>query len=227
MNYTTAITELRQMIADTNMAKRVTRKTITGTADGNNQLFYTWDKRLYEDTFQLFINSELQDEDSFDVSNAVAGEITVKSAPDKDSDMRASYYFQWWLDEELVNFLNKGAETIGLTDPNISRTHTDSAYLLIPGGLKNGALKFAAHYAMDALVSRFIADKHSAEFLLEQDGNTDIGYTELIKSLQAQASNWFKQGLQMRDDFYKRQGRQYAPAFGIKQVNTKTYGPVR
>jgi hypothetical protein len=228
MDYTKAVEELRQMIADTSQTKRVTRKQMAnGTADGNNTLFYTWDKRVFEDSFQLFVDNELQDERSYELTNPISGEVTFDEAPDKDSEIRASYYFQWWIDDEIKNFLNKGAELTGEVDPNISATHPDQAYLSIQPGLKNAALKFAGHLAMDALVSRFVANKHSAEFLLEQDGNVEIGYSELIKNLQSQANTWFKQAVQLRDDFYKRQGRRNAPAFGIKQVNTKIYGPIR
>ena len=227
MNYDKAIVELRQMIADTDKTKRVTKKAMAqGTSDGENLLFYTWDKRLFEDSFQLYVDNELQS-DGFELSDPIAGEITFAQAPDKDSEVRASYYFQWWIDDEIKNFLNKGAELTGEVDPNISANHPDAAYLMIQPGLKNASLKFAGHLAMDALVSRFIADKHSAEFLLEQDGNVDVGYTELIKNLQNQANTWFKQAVQLRDDFYQRQGRRNQPAFGIKQVNTKIYGPVR
>lgn len=226
MAYNTAITELRQLISDTGFNKRASKKQIIGNTDGTNKEFITYDKRLFADSFLLYINDVLVTT-GFSLDDPIAGTVIFTAPPDNGVELRATYYWQWWTDDELKNFLNKAAEQIGVIDPNISNTHADAAYLLIPPGLKTPTLKFAAHLSTDALVNYLIDRKHSSEYLLEQDGNTDEGYVKLVETLQKQASTFMKDSLALADRFYKRQGRQYAPAFGIKNVNTRQYGPRR
>ena len=199
---------------------------MTGNSDGNNTVFFTYDKKFFPDTLEIYINDELVTS-GYTVSSETIGQITFDSAPDINSEVRASYYWQWWTDADLKNFLNKGAEQIGISIASVTNAASDTAYLQVPGGLKTPTLLFAAYLANTSLVSYLVTRKHSSEFLLEQDGNTDSGYNETVKLLKDSADSFMKQSIDLADRFYKRQGRQFAPAFGIKNVNTKVYGPTR
>jgi hypothetical protein len=224
-DYKIAVEELRQMIADTPLNKRATRKQVTGNTDGENTTFFTWDKRVFEDTLEVYVNGVLSDDASLE--DPIPGKIVFGTAPDRGSEIRATYYWQWWSDAELINFLNKGAEQIGIFEQAVTTAASDQAYLLIPPGLKTPTLKFAAHMAQDALVEYLMARKHSGEFLIEQDGNTDEGYAKLVAQLQEQSKQYMKDSIFLADRYYKRQGRAFAPAFGIKNVGTRQYGPTR
>jgi len=225
MSYTTALLELRQMIADTQYNKRSTKKKLVGDVDGSNKLFYSYDKRILGDTLDVFVDNEKV---CYDLNDAISGEIQLKNAPEASQSVTASYYWTWWTDDELTNFLNKGAQMCGQISPEAeSDPANDQSYLLIPPGLRNGALNFAASLADTALVQYLVARKHSQEFALEQDGGDDEGYSKFLDSLSKAASTFMKTGMTMRDDFYKAQGRQYSPAFGIKVVATRQYGPRR
>lgn len=224
-DYVTAITEIRQILADTKFNKRGTKKTLIGNADGTNTKFYSYDKRLFTDQIEVYVNNALVS--NWDLNDAVAGEFIFSQAPDANAEIRASYYWQWWTDSELKNFLNKGAEQLGVAQQTVTSSTPDTSYLKTPVGLKTPVLKFACHLAWESLISYLIARKHSAEYLVEQDGNVDEGYSELIKSMQDQSKNALKDALALTDRYYKRQGRQFAPSFGIKNVNTKQYGPRR
>lgn len=220
MSYTTSVTELRQLIADTEFHKKATKKKLIGAIDGDNKSFITYDKRILEDTLEIYVNNVSV---GFTLEDAIKGTITISSAPDKNSKVEASYYWQFWLDDELTNFLNKGAEATSQWTSAIP----DNAYLQILPGLKTAALMLAASLANRSLIQYLVNRRHSEEFLLEQDGNSDSGFSQMINALQKVADQYWSDGLKMRDDFYQRQGKRNAPAFAIKQSNLKQYGPRR
>ncbi len=220
MSYNAALLELRQMLADTPQHKRATRKKLLGQVDGNNVSFVSYDKRIVDGTFQAYVNDGPV---SANVTDLVAGEIEFAAAPDQNSKVTASYYWQWWLDSELITFLNKGAELTGQFNNNIP----DKAYLQIEPGLKNAALQFALSVAADSLANYLLTRKHSGEFLLEQDKGTDEGMADVIRAMTDMSSKAYKKAMDLRDDFYKRQGRRNKPSFGYKLPITKKYGPNR
>lgn len=220
MSYTSAIVELRQLLSDSEFHKKVSKKKLIGAIDGENTSFITYDKRILSDSFQAFVNNIAVDST---VEDEVKGEITLSSAPDKNSRVEASYYWRFWIDDELINFLNKGAEATSQFTSSIP----DNAYLSIIPGLKTCALMLSASLATRSLIQYMINRRHSEEFLLEQDGNDDKDFSAMISALQKVADQYWKDGIQMRDDFYKRQGKRNAPAFGIRMQQPRQYGPKR
>lgn len=155
--------------------------------------------------------------------DAVRGDILLASAPDVNSKVEASYYWTFWIDEELKNFLNKGAESTGVFSSDIP----DNSYLSIQAGLKQSALLFAAHLSTNALISFLINRRHSEEFLIQQDGNDDSNFSQMINALRGQAKDYWDRACFHRDDFYKRLGKRNAPAFGVKYGRTSRYGANR
>lgn len=220
MSYSTAITELRQILSDTSTHKKATRKKIFGNVNGDNAEFITYDKRILEDTVEVFVDGLAVD---FEVTDAVAGKLTLKDAPTSNSKVEASYYFQWWLDDELTTFLNKGAELTG----QFSTSTPDKAYLQILPGLKNAALYFAASEATTSLIHYLINREHSEEFLVEQDGNDDSNFSEMIKALKDLGKDYWERAKWHRDDYYKSLGKRELPAFAVKIARFKNYGPNR
>lgn len=220
MSYDNAVLELRQLLADTDFNKKATKKKLIGPVDGNNTSFFTYDKRISEDTLEVFVGNESVD---FTLEDAVKGQITLSDAPAVNTKVVASYYWKFWLDEELINFLNKGAESTG----EFSGAQPDTAYLLIQPGLKTAAMYFAANMANTSLVQYLVNRRHSEEFLVEQDGNSDEGFSMMIKSLSEAGDSYWKKAVFHRDDFYKRLGKRNAPAFAIKVGRRANYGPRR
>lgn len=220
MAYTSAITELRQILADTQYNKRASKKSLIGKIDGSNTSFVTYDKRIIASTLEVFVNDELV---SYNLDDNIAGKITLNDAPSGNVKVQANYYFQWWIDDELKNFLNKGAEICG----EYTTTTPDTAYLNIIPGLKNAALNFAVSLAAKSLINYLVLRKHSGEFLIEQDGNSDANYEATLKYLESLADSSWKMAIQLRNDFNQKQGRQLNPAFGIKLGAVKQYGPKR
>lgn len=220
MPYTLAVTELRQMLSDTPFNKKASNKKLIGAIDGENVDFVTYDKRLFADTVEVFVAGESA---QFNLNDPIQGSITLKSPPDKNVKVTANYYFQFWIDAELKNFLNKGAESTGVFVDVIP----DNAYLVILPGLKNAALHLAAAMANDSLVAYLVNRRHSEEFNIEQDGNDDNGFSQMINALNARSKMFWDRGTWLRDDYYKRQGRRNAPSFKQKVGTPRIYGPRR
>lgn len=220
IEYTAAVTELRQMLMDTPFNKSSHRKRLLGAVDGNNVNFITYDKRLVASTLQVFVG---QDEVDFDLVDPVAGTITLSDAPALNTYPCYTAYWQFWLDAELQNFLNKGAETCSVFSTDVP----DDAYLSLQPGLKKPALYFAMETALSAQVNYMINRRHSEEFNVEQDGNDDDGFSKMISAMQKSADSYFKKAMLLRDDFFKGAGLRFRPSFAIKRGQIRPYGPKR
>lgn len=220
MSYDSAITELRQLLSDTSTHKKSTKKKLIGDVNGDNKVFHTYDKRILEDTLELYVNDLVV---NGDVDDAAQGKLTLNVAPDKNSKVTASYYWQWWSDDELKTFLNKGAELVSQVD-NVA---PENAYLQVAGGLKTSALYFSASYALDSLINFLINRRHSQEFLIEEDGNDDNKFSATIGAMRDQSKEFWNKAKWARDDYYQRQGQRNIPSFGVKTVSSRRYGPYR
>lgn len=217
MSYPNAIEELRMLLGDTSVHKRATRKKLIGNIDADNTSFRTYDKRILGDTLELFVNNAAV---AFTLDDEISGEVTLAEAPAKNSKVEASYYWQWWTDDEMKAFLNKGAESTG----QFTNVVPDQSYLAIQAGLRGAALDYAACFATRSLIAYLTTRKHSAEFLIEQDKNDDMNFSETIKALTAAADSYWKTAQTSRDDFYKRLGKRNAPAFAIRTPSNRRYG---
>ena len=220
MSYSVAVTELRQLLADTEFHKKATNKKLIGKIDGDNKSFVTYDKRILEDTLEVMVDGT---QVNFTLEDSVKGLITINDAPSINSKVTANYYFQFWIDDELKTFLNKGAEATS----QWSSVIPDQAYLQILPGLKTAALFVAASLAQRSLIQFLVNRRHSEEFNIEQDGNDDSAFSQMINALQKNADQYWNDGMKFRDDFYKRQGKREAPAFAIKLGKVRNYGPIR
>lgn len=221
MSYVNAVIELRQLLADTDMHKKASKKKLIGAIGTENTVFFTGDKRIFEDTFELFINNVQSD--AFTIDDPIKGQITLSEAPAPNSSVTANYYWQFWLDAELINFLNKGAESTGAFNDAIP----DQAYLSIQAGLKTASLYFAANMAISSEIQFLINRNRSEEFLIQESGNDDTKFSQTIAAMKDNAKSYWDKAVFHRDDFYKRLGKRNLPAFAIKRGRTSNYGPIR
>lgn len=217
MSYTQAITELRQLLGDTANDKRSSRKKLIGNVDGDNKKFRSYDKRIIEDTLEVFVNNQLV---SASVDSANSGEIVLTTAPDPNSKVEASYYWQWWNDDELKTFLKLGSESLGIVD------ETNSAiWESVPPGLRGSLLYYSAAHSVRRQIMYMINRRHSGEFLLEQDKGGDEGFADLLRALENTYTMFSKTAKSERDDFIQKRGQQLNPSFKLKAGNSGQYGP--
>lgn len=220
MSYANAITEFRQVMADTDLHKHSFQKKVLGRKDGDNTKFITFDKRVIEDTFTVQVDGV---DVTFTMDDPVKGTFTVNEAPASNQELTASYYWQWWLDEEIKNFLNKGAESTG----QFTDTIPDNSYLKIQAGLRSAAMLYGAYWATMSLIKYLEMRRHSSEYVIEEDGNRDANDAAMIDAMRREAADYITRADTARDDFWKRLGQRAKPSFGVKTVATRGYGPQR
>jgi hypothetical protein len=125
-----AIDDVRLAISDGPLDKPVFRKAVQGTKNGNNLIFQTFDSRRVTDfttataPFGVYVNDELvkvtSDQPEF-------GSLALESAPDNPDTVEASYYFQWFNDTQLAQFIKNAMQFYnGTTDvtqaPDVATT---------------------------------------------------------------------------------------------------------
>lgn len=131
----TAIASLRTRLSDGATDKYVHQTKVAPTPDGVQTRFAVPDSHL---TSSLVVYLDNEDVTAQLTTTDLAGGTFELDAPEKDSDLRASYYFQWFTDAELTDFLTEAAELLGFTGAE------DAA---LPVGLRPAALSYGAYYA--------------------------------------------------------------------------------
>jgi hypothetical protein len=160
----------------------------------------------------VFINGSQQATATAD--DLVMGEFDLGYAPGPNDRVEATYYCQWFFDSELDVFLKHATQFLGL-GPD---------WTVIQDGLQPAALHYAAQEAYSKLATRW-AERASDQFLLEDSPQKEI--KAIIDSYRAMSADFQKKSVQLRDDFYKRQGRANAPSFRTVSGRVRDLTPGR
>jgi len=197
MSWTTALTELRDLIADNSTDKPRYRKALIGTIDGSNKVYKTFEKRrltnftspptgagVFVDNVAVTVTSD----------NTTLGEVTLTAAPAINSTVQGTYYIQWFQDSELTNFLTQASQWLGF-----------DAYANIPAGLRPSAKHFAAQEGYYRL-SLWWAERLSEVYRLE-DAPSDRANdpAAFYKSLAEDAQ---KKAQSLRNSYYEGKGQE-------------------
>ena len=210
-----ATVDLRRFLSDGPLDRPVKSKQVVGVVDGANKVFFAFDDRLIPGTLRPTVDYTDVAIGSFAVTDAALGIFTLTTAPTSGQTVRARYYFQYFLDEELDEALELAAGEITESDDITT----------IASGFKQAALNFAGHFAYQKLAIKW-AQRMSQRFLLEEEPlNAEIltrsnMFRDIARDLRSA-------GLDMRDDFYKRHGRRHAPSYGMIKPNIPPIGPRR
>lgn len=210
-NTATAITALRNILFDGPKDKRANGKKVLGVIDGTNATFSTFEYRRTipftsaTGTIGVFksgtnITSSVLTDDT-DSGIFTIASSAIPSATGRDV-LTASYYYQWFVDSELDQFLQNGSSWLGL----------GVTYTNIPDGLNVACLRFAAQEAYEAAASKY-STRIAEVFQLEDAPSEDI--LKSVEAFHTMADNFLAKAETMRDDFYKRQGQSLAPNFGF------------
>lgn len=142
--------------------------------------------------------------------------VLVGSLP--TTSLFARYDFTLFLDSELNPPIEAGLRFLGLAS-GISNISTDVAN--VPEGLNHALLLEAASQCFEALASRTapLYDASAAGKTLNKKSIKDH-YLALAKQKHEEA-------MAALENFYKRQGRRDAPAFGQFSTQQKVYTPIR
>lgn len=199
----TAVLDVRKILSDGPTDKLRYRKAIVPEIlDGSNKVFKTFEMRritaLMTATAPLgvYVNGTAVTVDSEDLPS---GEFTVHTAPTEGQHIRATYYVQWFNDDELIQFLTSASEWIGTADD----------YTQIPQNLRPAAKEYAAAIAYQKLVARFA--ENLAETYQLYDAPDQKRFDPVSAYMKISEAK-MKLAFQLRDDVYKnRQGRALAP----------------
>lgn len=210
--------ELRTLLSDGDTDKLAHRKKVFGKQDGVNLTFKTLEFRRVGSLVSLgtpqgvFIDNQpaLVLADDLPTGEFILDRSNI---PLVNQDLRATYFYQWFTDSELDNMLLNATRFIMSAED----------LTVIPMGLRQATLQYAAFDAYQKLASRWaqrLSDVYRVEDSLDNDKAQNNPFLALSKDCRACA-------MSLRDDFYKKQGQQFDPAFATISGNVREVVPPR
>lgn len=198
--WTNYISDLRNLLSDGPTDKYAYRKKVFNPIDGVNQAFKTFEWRRVTDFTTAGAPLGVYVDDALVTTSAddtALGEFSLQAAPANGTVVTATYYYQWFLDSEITQFMISATNWVGLGDDPLN----------IPQGLRPGALHYGAQEAYQKLALRW--SQRVSEIYLLEDAPADTHkpvqtYLELSKYMREKA-------LELRNDFYQGQGTQLKP----------------
>lgn len=207
-NSAVAITALRTMLSDNPTDKYAYRKKVFGPLNGINVNFKTFEyKRITNFTAISTVGFGVYKNDTLLAMSAIAsddtqeGEFLLNTPPIDGDTLTASYYYQWFIDSDLDQFLQNASNWLGL----------GSSYTNVPDGLIPAALRYAAGESYEKLYMRWSV-RSNQTFMLEDSPDDNV--MKMVESFQRMSAEFNKKAKDHRDDFYKRQGQTNAPLYG-------------
>jgi len=217
-----AITALRTLIKDNPTDKLCSMKQVIGTVDGSNLIFKTFEYRRVTDfttnptpfPLGVYKNGAALDpatDITADDTDSGTFQIDVSVVPSNRDSIRATYYYQWFTDTELDEFLQNASTWLGL----------GATYINLPDGLNASALRFAAQEAYLAAAMKY--STRASEVYKTEDAPSE----DILKSMTAfkdMADSFMENAKDLRDDYYTRQGQSLSPLYGFSlgQVSDPT-----
>lgn len=197
--------QLRFLLSDGDTDKLAHRKAVFGLQDDGNLLFKTLEFRRVStlvgkadpDPQGVFVNNARV---SVGLDDVASGQFQLDAPPSNGDEVRATYYYQWFTDAELDFFIVDASRFVQSTEDCTT----------IPMGLRQAALQYAAYDAYQKLASRWAqkqSDVYRVEDSLKEDSERGNPFLALAKDCR-------KCAMDLRDDYYQKQGQALNPAYG-------------
>ena len=132
------------------------------------------------------------------LTDAFNGVVTLTTAPTKS--LRLIYYFQFFQDADVQNFVFNGLRQIGI-DPTLA-----ASYGNVPQQLFQAPCYLAAAEALKANAQLYV------KFYNITIGGKGIQKGDKFKNIQSQAAAYEKTAREIREDYYSIQNRGLRPA---------------
>lgn len=214
----TAVADLRNFLSDNPDDRYNSRKKCFGLVDGENLNFRTFEFRRVTNfttavpPMGIYVDNTLLDVSQIAVDYTDTGEFTLNAgtggAPQEGSVVEASYYSQWFLDDELNTFLRLAT--------NWALSGNDATQL--PNGLIPVVLKYSAAQAYTKMAQRWRT--FASEMYRVEDEPKKPG-TGPVESFIKMAEDFTKQAEDERKLYYSRQDRNESPLFGMVVGNVR------
>ena len=220
MAWTTALDDLRLKLSDTPLDKLRAFKRVFGQIDGNNQVFKTFEYRRVTDftaaeaPLGIYINQVRIDAGQISSDDLQTGFFTLATPPEPGDVLEATYYTQFFFDQNLQDFLRLATQWLGL----------GVDYANIPAGLQPSALQYAAGEAYQKLAMRFA--EHLSETYRLEDA-PDAERFKLVDEYKRMSADCRNEATTLRDQYYTRQGQSLQPLFGVNRGNVRDVAPPR
>jgi len=204
--WTDPIEDLRNLINDGATDHERWRKRCVGQVDSTNVAFKTWEKRRLTDftsptaTLGVFVTDEngVTTIETAATDDVALGQFTLSTAPAPGSIVEATYYYQWFTDDQLDEFLISSSNWLALGD-NYSNIET---------GLRPAALHYGAQSAMHKQAQYFAENVSDVYLMQEGPKETKVG---VINHYRQMADDFRKKSIELRDNFYAGSGQQNKP----------------
>ena len=214
MSWTTGPTDLRALLSDGPTDKLRYRKRCIGQVDGNNTRFKSFEfKRATnftesEEPQGVYVDGELQ---SVSEDFPEVGEFILQSAPSEGSVVEATYYVQWFSDDDLTLFLKQAGMWLG--SPNVAN---------LPDGLVPAALFYGAKLACEKLALKWA--EYQSDTYMMQDAPKENQRTP-AQEYAALAKQYLNQAEKAQENYYTRQGQNLQPLFASIPGNVRDVPP--
>lgn len=216
-NWTTATEDLRKQLSDGSKDKLRYRKRCVGLVNGTNITFKTFEFRRITDLASATAPEGVY-VDGLPVTTASdspeIGEFLLSSPPVDGSVVEATYYIQWFLDDELNTFLTEANEWLSFSGD----------YATTAQGLRPACKLWAAKLACEKLAIRW-SDMLSDTFMF-QDAPDPKTKTPVDQYL-ALAKQFEQQAEKARKGYYTRQDQSEAPLFSTITGHVSDVPPKR
>lgn len=201
--WTTAVTDVRKIMSDGDTDKLRYRKKVIGVVNGTNLVFKTFEDRRLSDFVAPVPPTGVFDDNGVALpvtsEDLTSGEFTLTAAPLDGTSVLATYYFQWFTDVELSEFLTDAAEWIG----------NGSDFTTIGEDLRPAAKEYAAHKGYQKLVSKM--SMNLAETYQLYDAPDQKRFDPVAQYMKI-SKDKYELALKLRDDVYDgRKGQAKAP----------------
>ena len=211
----TAITALRGLVNDGPTDKICSNKSVVGPQDGTNLMFKTFEFRRVGTfvgpspvSFPCGVFNNGQQVNARDIAqdDPISGTFQLKgsgtgTAPANRDNFVATYYYQWFTDDELDTFLQNASNWLNL----------GSTYINVPDGLNACVLDFAARECYRKAAVKFT--QRMSEVYKTEDAPE--GIQEMINSWRGMAKDFMASAETMRNNYYQRSGQAEQPLFGF------------
>jgi len=207
---TDLVLRLRILANDTATSNLITGETPVGTRNGSNLHFRLQYQNIVSGSVYMTIDNTFRTQSGFSVDTA-NGLLLFGSAPlSTVSTFAADYNFQWFTDTDYTEFLTEASYQLSVTDA------AD-----VPTGLTMSLMQFALYYFWLRRATQY-AHRYSSTG--GQAGESVDVVTSNFRKLAADA---MKAALQMRLDYYERQGEREAPSSATWSFGIDPYTPIR
>lgn len=205
-----AVADLRRLLADGPTDKIAFNKKVLGVINGTNKQFKTFERRRNTDFTQaptgtspegVYVNGARLGVIAISSDDPESGGFILASAPADGSTLTSCYYYRWFNDPELEQFITNAIQMV------LSTTSVTT----VVDGLIPAVLHFAAGEAYQRLALHWTTNL-SSQYMLEdaprdRQGNLINPFADLQDKME-------KKAMELRKNYYARNDQAEQPLFG-------------